>query len=128
LLSFESGSGNYSNPDTLICIEHPAYSLFDDKSISYYADFSTKSSTFQDGRVNAGTWSVGIQLNYALDSRRIPSTYKLMAFFVDRYGVVTERVFTSPYLAPVNAPGSNLAYLSYSAVINQPYFITGIDI
>ena len=127
LLSFESGSGNYSNPDTLICIEHSSYSLFDDKSISYYADFSTKGSTFQDGRVNAGTWSVGIQLNYALDSRRIPSTYKLMAFFVDRYGVVTERVFTSPYLTPVNSSGSDLAYISYSAVINQPYFITGTD-
>ena len=50
-----------------------------------------------------------------------------MAFFVDRYGVVTERVFTSPYLTPVNSSGSDLAYISYSAVINQPYFITGTD-
>ncbi len=127
LLSFESGSGDYTNPDTLICIEHATYSLYDDKSVSFYADFATKGSSFQDGRVNAGTWSVGIQLNYELDSRRIPSTYKLMAFFVDKYGVVTERVFTSPYLTPVNPSGSNLGYISYSATINQPYFITGTD-
>ncbi len=127
LLSFESGSGDYTNPDTLICIEHATYSLYDDKSASFYADFATKGSSFQDGRVNAGTWSVGIQLNYELDSRRIPSTYKLMAFFVDKYGVVTERVFTSPYLTPVNPSGSNLGYISYSATINQPYFITGTD-
>lgn len=127
LLSFESGAGNYTNPNTLICIEHTSYSLYDDKSISFYADFTTKGSSFQDGRVNAGTWTVGIQLNYELDSRRIPSTYKLMAFFVDRYGVVTERVFTSPYLTPFNPSGSNIASINYSATISQPYFITGTD-
>ena len=42
--------------------------MYDDKSVSFYADFATKGSSFQDGRVNAGTWSVGIQLNYELDS------------------------------------------------------------
>ena len=127
LLSLESGPGNYSPPEPLLCLEYPSWSLFDDKSVSYYAEFSTNSSTFQDGRVNASTWNVSFQLDYNLDSLRIPATYKLMAFFVDRYGIVTERVFTSPYLTPNHASNANLAYLSYAATINQPYFITGTD-
>jgi len=127
LLSLESGPGNYSPPEPLLCLEYPSWSLFDDKSVSYYAEFSTNGSTFQDGRVNASTWNVSFQLDYNLDSLRIPATYKLMAFFVDRYGIVTERVFTSPYLTPSHASNANLAYLSYTATINQPYFITGTD-
>ena len=127
LLSLESGPGNYSPPEPLLCLEYPSWSLFDDKSVSYYAEFSTNSSTFQDGRVNASTWNVSFQLDYNLDSLRIPAAYKLMAFFVDRYGIVTERVFTSPYLTPSHASNANLAYLSYTATINQPYFITGTD-
>lgn len=127
LLSLESGSGSYAPPEPLLCLEYPSWSLLDDKSVSYYAEFSTNSSTFQDGRVNASTWNVSFQLDYNLDSLRIPATYKLMAFFVDRYGVVTERIFTSPYLTPSHASNANLAYLTYAATINQPYFITGTD-
>lgn len=127
LLSLESGSGMYAPPEPLLCLEYPSWSLLDDKSVSYYAEFSTNSSTFQDGRVNASTWNVSFQLDYNLDSLRIPATYKLMAFFVDRYGIVTERVFTSPYLTPSHAANANLAYLTYTAIITQPYFITGTD-
>lgn len=127
LLSLESGPGSYAYPEPLLCLEYPSWSILDDKSVSYYAEFSTNSSTFQDGRVNASTWSISFQLDYNLDSLRIPATYKLMAFFVDRYGIVTERVFTSPYLTPSHQSNANLAYLTYTATINQPYFITGTD-
>lgn len=126
LITFESGVGSFSNPNTLVCIEHTNYSLYDDKSVLFYADFTTKDSSFQDGRVNASTWIISFQLNTSTDTIRIPSTYKIMAFFVDRYGIVTERIFTSPYLKLSSNTGS-VGVLNYTATISQPFFITGTD-
>ena len=126
LISFESGLGSFSNPDTLVCIEHENYSLYNDKSIYYYADFTTKDSTFQDGKVNASTWSISFQLRTSTDTTRIPSEYKIMAFFADRYGVVTERIFTSPYLKLASNNGT-IGVLNYSVELAQPFFITGTD-
>jgi hypothetical protein len=126
LATFESGVGDYTNPDTKICIPHTNYSLNDDKSVYFFADFTTKGSYFQDGKVNASTWSIGFRINRSLDNIRIPADYKIQAFFVDRYGKVTERVFTSPYLKLSSGTGE-VANLSYSTEISNPFFITGTD-
>lgn len=130
LATFETGSVNSTTLDDCnLCIVYNDYSLFDDLSVRYYADFVTKGSSFENGRVNPSTWSVNLKINADYDNIKFDAICKFTAFFVDRYGVVTERVFISPYLdvPTYNTLASSTIQVNYSFTINQPYFISGID-
>lgn len=130
LATFETGSENsITTDDCNLCIVYNDYSLFDDLSVRYFADFVTKGSSFENGRVNPSVWSVNLKINAHYDNTKFDAICKFTAFFVDRYGVVTERVFISPYIdvPSYDALTSSTIEVNYSFTINQPYFISGVD-
>lgn len=130
LATFETGSINsITTDDCNLCIVYNDYSLFDDLSVRYFADFVTKGSSFENGRVNPSVWSINLKINADYDNTKFDAICKFTAFFVDRYGVVTERVFISPYIdvPSYTALASSTIQVNYSFTINQPYFISGVD-
>ena len=130
LATFETGYVNsILEDDCNICIVYNDYSLFDDLSVRYYADFVTKGSSFENGRVNPSIWSINLKINAYYDNTKFDAICKFTAFFVDRYGVVTERVFISPYIdvPTYTSLTSSTIEVNYSFTINQPYFISGVD-
>ncbi len=130
LATFETGSVNgIVADDSNLCIVYDDYSLFDDLSVKYFADFVTKGTSFENGRVNASVWSINLKINADYDNTKFDAKLKFTAFFVDRYGVVAEKVFISPYIdvPTYSSLTSSTIQVNYSFTINYPYFISGVD-
>ena len=109
-----------SNLDKLkIYIETTNYALTNDKSVVYFVDFVTTGNTFTGAKVNTGSWTVQIGFDVDADTARKRYSYRIMAFFVDVYGTITERLFVSPFLI------DNVADATYQTTINYPFYVSG---
>lgn len=109
-----------SNLDQLkIYIETSDYALTNDKSVVYFVDFVTTGNTFTGAKVNTGSWTVQIGFDIDADTSRKRYSYRIMAFFVDVYGTITERLFVSPFLT------DNVSNTTYQTTINYPFYVSG---
>ena len=109
-----------SNLDKLkIYLETPKYALTNDKSVVYFIDFVTTGNSFTGAKVNTGSWTVQIGFDVDVDTKRKRYSYRIMAFFVDVYGTITERLFVSPFLI------DNVSNATYQTTINYPFYVSG---
>jgi hypothetical protein len=109
-----------SNLDKLkIYLETPNYALTNDKSVVYFIDFVTTGNSFTGAKVNTGSWTIQIGFDVDIDTNRKRYSYRIMAFFVDVYGTITERLFVSPFLT------DNVSNVTYQTTINYPFYVSG---
>lgn len=108
-----------------IVLKIPKYSLVNDNSIYYFVDFVTDYNSFINCKINQGTINFKITFDLGFDNSKIKSKIKVAAFFVSRYGKVTERIFISGFY---ELPETINTYeLNKSIQINVPFYVSYND-
>jgi hypothetical protein len=108
-----------------IVLKIPKYSLVDDNSIYYFVDFVTDYNSFINSKINQGTINFKIKFDLDFDNSLIINKIKIAAFFVSRYGKVTERIFISGfYELPISI---NEFELNKSVQISVPFYVSYND-
>ncbi len=108
-----------------IVLKIPKYSLVDDNKIFYFVDFVTYYNSFINSKINQGTINFKITFDLDFDNSKILNKIKIAAFFVSRYGKVTERIFISGfYELPISI---NTFELNKSIQINVPFYVSNND-
>jgi len=108
-----------------IVLKIPIYSLVNDNSIYYFVDFVTYYNSFINTKVNQGTINYKITFDLDLDNSKILNKIKVAAFFVSRYGKITERIFISGFFELPKSTGSSI--LNKTIQINVPFYVSYND-
>ena len=108
-----------------IVLKIPKYSLVNDNSIYYFVDFVTYYNSFINTKVNQGTINYKITFDLDYDNSLILNKIKVAAFFVSRYGKITERIFISGFF---DLPKSIDTFtLNKTIEINIPFYVSYND-
>lgn len=113
-----------------IFVNAPSYSLRNDYSVLYYCDFVTSGDFFTNAKVEAAPWNIDITFDTDLDTSLIPFGVKVEAFFVDKNGQITERLFSTGIydIGDVSSEeNATFKILSLNSNVYVPFYVSGTE-